>query len=48
MRPDLSGGALRNEPDLRTQGTSDQKLQKDAADSKQSKDAKDTEKPRER
>ena len=48
FRPDLSGGALRNEPDLRTEGTSSHKLHKDAADAKQSKDAKDTEKPRER
>ena len=48
LRPNLRGGALRNEPDLHTQGTSYQKLHKDYADAKQSKDTKDTEKPRER
>ena len=44
LRPDLSTGALRREPDANTLGD---KVSKDASDTKQSKDLKDSEKPRE-
>lgn len=46
LRPDLAGGALRNEPDVSGAMSAD-KLRKDAKDAKETKDGKDTEKPRE-
>ena len=50
LRPDLSGGALKGEPDLgsASQATSSSKLQNEANQAKHSKDNKDTEKSGER
>ncbi|MDX1251327.1 MAG: hypothetical protein IDH49_03575 [Gammaproteobacteria bacterium] len=49
LRPDLSIGSLRREPDLDSPDSASlrQRLQKQAADAKQAKDGKDIEKPRE-
>jgi hypothetical protein len=49
LRPDLSAGALKREPDVsgKSLGMINQQLQKQSNDAKQAKDSKDTEKPRE-